>query len=113
MEDLDSQYEAIAAAAGVPLNVIQRLTPDEMRLLACIAEHRDRLVALPELAMHVFGKSGGVECRRIGTMLRTVRFAVCRYVTLAAAFGRYRGNVALAVRWEGKATDEDDASDEG
>jgi hypothetical protein len=108
MEHLDSQYQAVADLAGIPPTVLHRLKPDEMRVLACVAEHRDRIVAQPEIALHVFGKAGDLECRRIGNMLRSVRFAVCPYVTIAAAFTNYRGKLAVGVQWKPKETNDSD-----
>lgn len=113
MDQLDSQDRAVAERAGIPPAVLHGLKPEEVRLLACVAEHRDRIVSQPELAMHVFGKAGGVECRRIGNMLRAVRFAVCEYVTIAIAFTRFRGELALGVRWESGARDESEHTTNG
>jgi len=106
MEQLDSHDRAVAELAGIPPTVLHRLKPDEVRLLVCVAEHRGRIVSQPELALHVFGKAGGVECRRMANILRSVRFALCQYVTIAAGFTRFRGQLALGVKWEAKAADD-------
>jgi len=106
MDELDSQYQAVGEVAGIPVDVVHRLKPDEMRVLACIVEHRDRIVAHPELAEYIFGEAGGQECRRIANLLRSVRFALCRYATIAATFTRYRGQLAVGVRWKPKGREE-------
>ena len=99
MDQLDTQYQKVGEAAGVPLDVVQRLTPEEMRVLACLVEHRDRIVAEPELALHVFGNAGADEDKRIGQLVGDVRFAVCKYGAIDPTFTHYHGRLAVGMQW--------------
>ena len=105
MDELDTQYQAIGEAAGIPLPVVHRLTPEQMRVVACLVEHRDRIVAQPELAQHVFGTAGPGECRRLGRLLQPVRLAVWKHARIAETLTHYRGKLALGMQWRPKLLD--------
>ena len=102
MDQLDTQYQEVGESAGVPRDVMHRLTPDEMRLFACLVEHRNRIVAEPELALHVFGHAGNEERRRLNELIFPVRFAVYKYGMVPAMLTHYRGRLALGIQWRPK-----------
>ncbi len=99
MKDIDTQYGDTADATGLDLQAVHRLKPDEMLVLQYLATNRERIVAEPELAQHVFGDGTRETVTRVSRLLFPVRMAVRRQASLRPLLTHYRGRLAVGIRW--------------
>ncbi len=99
MDNIDQRYRDAAEEANVPLDTVHELKPDELQILSHLARNRDRVVAQAELAVLVFGQSDMQARRRVCTLTSSVRRLLRRHVRLKPTFTRYRGELAVGLRW--------------
>lgn len=110
MDDLDRHYQEVGESTGIGLNAAHQLVPEEMYVLGYLAENRQRIVAEPELAQHVFGDGSREACDRVGRMLVPMLVALRGKATLKPTLTHYRGKLAVGLRWQADEKREDPQS---
>lgn len=84
------------------MEAVHHLEPAEMQVLQYLAENRDRVVAEPELAQHVFGDGSRESVQQVSRLFLPVRLAVARQADIQTTLTHYRGRLAIGLRWRAK-----------
>jgi DNA-binding response OmpR family regulator len=100
MDDIDTTYREISSELDIPLERVHTLKPAALRVLKYLSDNRDRIVAQPEIALHVFGESSDQARRQVKTHTFAIRLLLRKCARLKPTFTRYRGRLSTGLRWE-------------